>query len=159
MGDNFYDSGDDVYGDGVPLLTGGGGAAAFHEHTDSSVVVEGTQDTPNVSIPDSFVAAPRFVLPQPPNASMPPGKRAAHDRLKPSWTTFLPNVHRNLPLLRRDIACHIACGMGIRQSPGIVGNCHIQIAWCWQDWVDGVLQEHCSGTCSRAAEEIRSNGQ
>jgi hypothetical protein len=107
MGDNPYDSGDDVYGDGVPLLTGGGGAAAFHEHTDSSVVVEGTQDTPNVSIPDSFVAAPRFVLPQPPHASMPPGKRAAHDRLKPSWAPFLPNVHRCYDENSRAIA-HVA---------------------------------------------------
>jgi hypothetical protein len=105
MGDS--DSGDNVYGDCVPLLTGGGGAAAFHEHTDSPVVVQGTQDTLNVSIPDSFVAAPRFLLPQPPHASMPPGKRAAHDRLKPSWATLLPNVHRCYDENSRAIA-HVA---------------------------------------------------
>jgi hypothetical protein len=101
------DSEENVYGDGVPLLTGGGGAPAFYEQTDSSVVVCGTQDTLNVSIPDSFVAAPRFLLPQPPHASMPSGKRAAHDRLKPSWATLLSNVHRCYDESSRAIA-HVA---------------------------------------------------
>jgi hypothetical protein len=99
------DSEGNVYGDDVPLLTGGGGAAAFYEETDSPVVVHGTQNT--VSIPDSFAAAPRFLLPQPPHASMPPGNRAAHDRLKPCWATLLSNVHRCYDENSRAIA-HVA---------------------------------------------------
>jgi hypothetical protein len=96
-----------IYSD-EPLLSRGTGTGPFYVEThDSSVVVDGTQQTLNVSIPDSFVPAPRFVLPQPPLASMPPGTRAAHDRLKPSWATFLPNVHRCYDENSRAIA-HVA---------------------------------------------------
>ena len=94
---------DNVY-HGIPLLTTGrGGAAPFCVNEDDNI--PGTPST--VVIPDSFVPLARFQLPQAPHASMPPGQRQAHDRLKPSWVKVFNNVHRFYDDKSRAIA-HVA---------------------------------------------------
>ena len=49
---------------------------------------------PRGLIPDSYVDSSRVPLPHAPLASIPPGNRLVHDRLKPIYAATFPNVHR-----------------------------------------------------------------
>ena len=75
--------------------------------SETAFEVQGTQSSQPVSIPDSYVPVSRVQLPAVPLAGLPPGARAAHDRLKPAFANALPNVHRCYDAKSRAIA-HVA---------------------------------------------------
>lgn len=55
-------------------------------------------------VEDSYHVASRVGLPGAAYASMPPGNRAVHDRLKPAFVSTFPNVHRFYDANSRAIA-------------------------------------------------------
>ncbi len=46
------------------------------------------------AVQDSYALVSRVPLPGASYASLPPGERAVHDRLKPAFVSTFPNVHR-----------------------------------------------------------------
>jgi len=107
MGDENSDE-DTLFPD-QPLLSAHQVAHMF-DSTVSSILVPGTQQTQcqeDALISDSYVPVSRVQLPALPLAALPPGARAAHDRLKPPFANALPNVHRCYDAKSRAIA-HVA---------------------------------------------------
>lgn len=72
---------------------------------DSEAFVSATQSSQ--AIPDSYAVTSRVPLPSAPYASIPPGERAVHDKLKPSLAATFPNLHRFYDSNSRAIA-HVA---------------------------------------------------
>ncbi len=70
-------------------------------------VVSGTQHSQVHAVADSYAVTCRVPLPSAPYASVCPGQRQVHDRLKPCWVSTFPNVHRFYDEKSRAIA-HVA---------------------------------------------------
>lgn len=79
----------------------GQGSYAFED----DCFVPATQ--PSQAVPDSYAVTSRASLPMVPYASMPPGERAVHDKLKPAFAAMFPNLHRFYDTNSRAIA-HIS---------------------------------------------------
>jgi hypothetical protein len=55
-------------------------------------------------VADSYCVVSRVSLPRAAYASMPPGNRGVHDRLKPAFVSTFPNVHRFFDANSRAVA-------------------------------------------------------
>ncbi len=85
-----------------------GHAPFIHAVVDESLVVSGTQPS-QMSVADANARAPhRAPLPGPPDASIPPGMRKAHDRLKAAFACTFPNLHRVFDNTTSKAIAHVA---------------------------------------------------
>jgi hypothetical protein len=82
----------------------GGDAGAAFVHDSQPPFESQESQSQHPKIPDSYHVVSRFPLPGAAYASMPPGNRAVHDRLKPAFVAMLPNVHRFFDTTSRAIA-------------------------------------------------------